>query len=385
MSARALYGYCPVAGCTSKGVQRERRFNGNDTCNKGHVYASSSARKSPQRKKRPAILNQKRKTLVNNIIFVIDQSWSMNQHRAAVDKVVRDLSSSLGNSNIKTRVSVYVFNDYITQKFFLTEDLSALKNFALSPAGNTALIDATYRAVVDHRDRSYSSNEDNTFLMYVITDGENNVNRGVSADHLKSLILNLDDSWTVASMVPNLRAVSNAKNCGIPAGNIEVWDTTSNTGFEEAGIRINQTYDTYTTSRLAGLRSTKNLFEVNAAHITKSDVKANLGQENARLFRVYQEEPIRDFVTRNVGSYKIGHAFYELVKREKLQPQKEIAIVSQDGKSKYFGDNARQMLGLDIGGHIKVKPGDHGDWRIFVQSTSVNRKCVPGQSILVRE
>ena len=33
----------------------------------------------------------------------------------------------------------------------------------------------------------------------------------------------------------------------------------------------------------------------------------------------------------------------------------------------------------------KVKPGDFGDWRIFIQSTSVNRKIKAGTSIFVKE
>ena len=35
----AVYGYCPK--CGAKGVMRERRPNGNDTCANGHVYPSS--------------------------------------------------------------------------------------------------------------------------------------------------------------------------------------------------------------------------------------------------------------------------------------------------------------------------------------------------------
>jgi hypothetical protein len=37
----AVYGYCPE--CGEKGVQRERRPNGNDKCANGHTYPSSKA------------------------------------------------------------------------------------------------------------------------------------------------------------------------------------------------------------------------------------------------------------------------------------------------------------------------------------------------------
>lgn len=36
------YGYCPH--CSKPGVARERRADGNDTCESGHVYPSRSSR-----------------------------------------------------------------------------------------------------------------------------------------------------------------------------------------------------------------------------------------------------------------------------------------------------------------------------------------------------
>jgi hypothetical protein len=43
----AVYGYCPE--CGAKGVQRERRPNGNDKCANGHTYQSCKATHPPQR------------------------------------------------------------------------------------------------------------------------------------------------------------------------------------------------------------------------------------------------------------------------------------------------------------------------------------------------
>ncbi len=36
-----VYGYCPF--CKAPGVKRERRIDGDDTCEKGHVYPSKDA------------------------------------------------------------------------------------------------------------------------------------------------------------------------------------------------------------------------------------------------------------------------------------------------------------------------------------------------------
>ncbi len=39
------YGHCPQ--CGAPGVTRERRPNGNDTCEAGHVYPSANAANQP--------------------------------------------------------------------------------------------------------------------------------------------------------------------------------------------------------------------------------------------------------------------------------------------------------------------------------------------------
>lgn len=39
------YGYCPV--CMAPGKTRERRINGNDTCENGHVYPSKHNKSEP--------------------------------------------------------------------------------------------------------------------------------------------------------------------------------------------------------------------------------------------------------------------------------------------------------------------------------------------------
>lgn len=41
----SVYGYCPR--CTAQGRTRERRPNGNDTCEQGHTYPSRDALTEP--------------------------------------------------------------------------------------------------------------------------------------------------------------------------------------------------------------------------------------------------------------------------------------------------------------------------------------------------
>ena len=43
----SLYGYCPQ--CGTRGIRRERRLDGNDTCELGHTYPTAQSQSEPYR------------------------------------------------------------------------------------------------------------------------------------------------------------------------------------------------------------------------------------------------------------------------------------------------------------------------------------------------
>jgi hypothetical protein len=51
----------------------------------------------------------------------------------------------------------------------------------------------------------------------------------------------------------------------------------------------------------------------------------------------------------------------------------------------YGGDQARDLLGLPRGQSIKLVPGRSGDYEVYVQSTSINRRLIPGTQVLYYE
>jgi hypothetical protein len=78
----------------------------------------------------------------------------------------------------------------------------------------------------------------------------------------------------------------------------------------------------------------------------------------------------------------MGEAYYQLTKAEKIQPDKQIALLDNTTKHLFTGDNARVLLGLPSH-EVKVAPVAHPNFTVFVQSKSVNRKLVPGTKILL--
>ena len=61
---------------------------------------------------------------------------------------------------------------------------------------------------------------------------------------------------------------------------------------------------------------------------------------------------------------------------------KSILIHNKNTGAVYFGNEARNVLGLPHDREIRIVPGNHGDYEIFIQSTSVNRKLLAGTKVV---
>lgn len=325
--------------------------------------------------------------LINHIAYVLDSSGSMaglsDQVIKVFDEQIKYLAKRSQELNQETRVSVYLFNE-TTQCIVFDKDVMRLPSLKglYQPDGGTALIDATLKAIDDLKDTS-TLYFDHAFLMYVQTDGEENRSNFTAAKLTKE-INNLPDNWTVAVFVPNQHGVQEAKRFGFPAANVQIWETTSK-GLKESASIIQRSTDAFMQGRAAGIRGTKNLFAVDAASLTVSAVKNNLRElkpSEYQLLPVSKDSIIQPFVESWTGGYTKGSAYYMLTKPESVQGYKQVCIQNKLNGKVYAGTEAREMLGLPDY-EVKVQPGDHGDWDIFCQSTSTNRKLPKGSKVLV--
>lgn len=325
---------------------------------------------------------------INHIALVIDSSYSMSRLSAEVVKVadsqIEHLARRSKELDQETRITVYVFNDTIT---CLVYDKDVLRMPSLSgqfkPSGNTALIDASIKAIED-LSKTPELYGDHAFLAYVLTDGEENASRARPAD-LANHLNRLKDNWTIAVFVPDQRGKFEAKKFGFQADNIAIWDPTSK-GFSEVGETIRATTDDFMRARATGVRGSKNLFNIDLSGIDKRKVENSLSKLHPGQYRIadiQDEGRIDQFVERlTKRAYRLGEAFYQLSKPEKVQPNKAVALCDVKSKAVYTGREARSLLGLPDH-EVKVSPASHPDFWIFVQSTSVNRKLVPGTKLLI--
>jgi hypothetical protein len=62
-----------------------------------------------------------------------------------------------------------------------------------------------------------------------------------------------------------------------------------------------------------------------------------------------------------------GSAFYALTKEEKkVQPNKQILVMVKGQKSVYGGAEARRLLGLPSNKTVRVVPGNHANFDIYI-------------------
>ncbi len=96
---------------------------------------------------------------------------------------------------------------------------------------------------------------------------------------------------------------------------------------------------------------------------------------------------IKSFVEKNGIEFKRGRGFYELTKHETVQQYKEVIIQDRKTGEMFTGAQVRERLGLEpqiAKGGVKenLSSRDTAEFRVFVQSTSFNRKLIGGTTFL---
>jgi hypothetical protein len=330
-----------------------------------------------------------RENYINHVALVLDASSSMDPHRRALidvaDGQVEYLARRSQELDQETRVSIYTFSNTV-ECLVYDKDVLRLPSIAslYRVGGMTALIDATLKSLDDlsHQPELYG---DHAFLTFVLTDGQENrsFNR---PDTLRTRLSQLKSHWTVGVLVPDQRSVFEAKGFGFPAENIAVWDTTSAKGVVEVGETIRNATENFMQARSQGVRGTRSLFSTGLDAVNANTVRMNLtplSQSAYDILPVHHSAPIREYVYSRGLDYVIGKGFYQLTKTESIQAQKQIAIREKATGQIFWGDAARDILGLPRNMEVRVKPEQNPEYDVFVQSTSVNRKLIPNTDLLV--
>lgn len=226
-------------------------------------------------------------------------------------------------------------------------------------------------------------------LVMVTTDGGECHSHKYNMQALAAKIKARQDSgrWTFVLRVPKDQVNnSSITNLGIPADNIQGWDTTA-AGMEASTKVSTQAMDSYFAARSAGKKSSSSFYadasKVNLAALEK--IPSKLISEYI-VGEDFNGGMIRDFILTKRMKFLKGSAFFQLTKTEAKLGHDKIVLLRDKATGNYFGGaSARQMLGLPTDQNARLHPGDHGQFDIFIQSKSINRKLVAGSGVMYWE
>lgn len=327
---------------------------------------------------------------INNVAVVLDASSSMDHLIREVERVtdqqIKDLAELSTQVEQETRISVYTFacHDKIKNLIF-SQDVLRLGSISghYQPRGNTALVDATVKAIED-LEKTATLYGDHSFLLYVLTDGEENDSRLNKAQHLSARLKGLPENWTVAAFVPNSAAKFKATQYGFAPGNVAIWDASSEAGMREAGRVIRDSTAGYMTARASGLKGTTGLFAMGADTLNHKTVSTLKELTGFRIETVRQPSVIKPFIESLGLPFIQGNYFFQLIKPEKVSDAKQILVRHKISGKVYGGPEARRLVGLPDTGEVRIKPQPNGEYDVFIQSSSLNRNLIAGHDLLIK-
>lgn len=320
-----------------------------------------------------------------------DHSGSMSSYSTAAMKDYNTLLADLraGDKISKTTVSVvrcgHSYNENVVKEFGNIDirNIADLTTYP-TPGPNTALWDSV-KMIIDILISCPTTPAD-AFLVMIITDGLDNSSKVWSRDSIMSEMKRLQatDRWTFVFRVPpNTR--QQFVRMGIPNDNIQEWELTS-AGMEHATTLNTVATASYYNARSAGVTFTNKFYTDVSAVNTKvlQRTLVDISKEvKAYVVGTHDTQAVRDFIESKINAeFTKGSAFYQLTKTELVQAYKEILIRDKKTGAVYYGAAARDLIGLPTSTEIKVAPGNHGNYDIYIQSTSVNRILPIGSMVM---
>lgn len=332
------------------------------------------------------------KLLTNHIAILLDSSGSMDWlQQPAIsyfNEQLLTIRREAANSGQRTTLSLATFGErsdswHLKHLAVRPEAVPPLDLRTYTPAANTPMVKCMLGVLPLLTKLPDSGDPNTSFLVLMLTDGQENASRAQEQSQLATLIkqLSATDRWTFAAAGPE-DAKQLLLELGVPVGNFTAWEQ-SEQGMRDVTSIASAGIGSYYTDRGMGQTMSKSFFETNVANVSQQAIH-NL-QDRSNEFRrlsVAKDIDILSFIGGLRIPFQKGRGFYELTKTESIQSYKEMILVHNKTGAMHGGVDAKMLLGLPLGGTIKVRPGQHGDYKVFVQSTSNNRKLISGTELL---
>lgn len=205
-------------------------------------------------------MSNKEKTYV---AFILDKSGSMNSVKSQTIKGFNEHVEQIKEDAKDTEIftSLVTFNGSVFESFWNQDanSLTHISNKDYQPNGSTALNDAigyTLRKLADTTD---VNDENNSYLIFILSDGEENASCKISPSEVRELIdsYSKNDSWTFTYLgcdTSYLEQVS--KNLNIPISNMACY-TANAAGTQKVFEHSKEKFGDFLRSRKVGVKSLK--------------------------------------------------------------------------------------------------------------------------------
>jgi hypothetical protein len=331
----------------------------------------------------------------NHIIYVLDGSGSMDhcfrRVRDMVNEVLKVTRAEAAKTGIETFVSVVGFGGGVRT---LVDRVNVQNLMQIGTefydGGGTPLRDGVAHAIHAACQAGDDRDPNMSILVNTYTDGgENTSQRYRGPASIKDLMDTVSRSgrWTFTFQVPRNGKQMTAYAFGYDnfADNIREWDQDERGVQEAARASVIGTQSFYA-SRSLGKTAVDNYYATTNLTAGIAQIAQNLTDvsDQFKTYDVGAEDRIDVFVAGKTGdAYKVGQGYYLLVKPELVQGHKKVLIQEKGKRAIWTGDEARKLIGLADSSTQKVTPGNHSNYNIYVQSTSVNRILPRGTKVAV--
>lgn len=323
-------------------------------------------------------------TIKNHVILVLDASSSIH-NRGLTQKII-----DLANAKLKvfrdaedqdTIVSVHAFggdefanNDNRLKRLLINAPVKTANVSGYVPYGWTPLMDGVARAAEEA-----SQEQDRSVLIYVLTDGEENRSRMLPTNFARLIREKTNTGRFTFAFCTTVEGRRNLLGLGVPVGNITVWSGTLR-DVHEAEEKTSGGATAYVEARRRGVRQTKQYFEANLANLDGSLNLLRRVDGEVVEWNVEKEQSIQDLLTaRTKGLFQPGEGFYQHAKREGKVPADRKILLRDRRDGAIYADGSktvRALCGYPEGREFATRPGNHGNFDVFVQSKSSTQTTI---------
>lgn len=206
--------------------------------------------------------------LRNHVLFIVDKSGSMQRLRSDVVEFVNAQIAKARESSVdmETHVSLVTFSSMTDPAVFWDRDITSVEPMTIQqyvPVGGTALNDAIGNSLKWLKNVDGYEDERLSFLILIVTDGEENASTSFTAAAIASMIAEMKktDRFTFGYLGANQDLGKVSVGTGITAANMKSFEPTSR-GLMAARIQTNSAMEGFYGARSRGIRSVKSFYEV---------------------------------------------------------------------------------------------------------------------------